>query len=285
MRARVILCSLVAVGLAILASGCQKGGVDACACAKRVLRLSSTTSVDNTGLLTAIIPPFEKRTGIKVHVLAVGTGKAIKLAENGDVDAIFVHDRLAEEAFVAAGYGLHRMQVMHNDFVLVGPAADPAGIRGSKAAAAFSKIAAAGATFVSRGDDSGTHKAELRFWKAAGFDPLAVRAANSWYLESGQGQRMTLNMADEKKGYCLLDRATFVTAEKQVSLKILVEGDKLLYNPYSLTVVNQARQPQARYVEAMAFAGWLTSRECQKMIADFKVGGKQLFYPDVFDQK
>ncbi|HUT99920.1 MAG TPA: substrate-binding domain-containing protein [Myxococcota bacterium] len=265
--------------LPLISGGCKNDSA-ACLCAERVLRLSSTTSVDNTGLLAAIIPPFEKRTGIKVHVLAVGTGKAIKLAENGDVDAIFVHDHLAEEAFVAAGYGVHRMQVMHNNFVIAGPNADPAGARGNDAVAALSKIAAAGAAFVSRGDNSGTNKAELRLWKAAGIEPKG-----NWYLESGQGQRMTLNMADEKNAYCFLDRATFISAEDQVSSKILVEGDKRLYNPYSVTAVNQAKNPEARYVEAMAFGAWLTSAECQKMIGEFKIGGKQLFHPDVFEKK
>ncbi len=280
MNARNVFSFLIVAWLLIHLVGCKENDPAACACAERVLRLSSTTSVDNTGLLDAIIPPFEKRTGIKVHVLAVGTGKAIKLAENGDVDAILVHDRLSEEAFVAAGYGLNRMQVMHNNFVIAGPEADPAGARGNDAVAALSKIAAAKAVFVSRGDDSGTNKAELRLWKAVGIEPKGA-----WYLESGQGQRMTLNMADEKKAYCLLDRATFMSAEDQVSSKIIVEGDKRLYNPYSVTVVNQAKHPQARYVEAMAFGAWLTSRECQKMIGEFKVGGKQLFHPDVFEKK
>jgi tungstate transport system substrate-binding protein len=277
--------SILFVAVLFLLPACCKNDSTKCTCAERVLRLSSTTSVDNTGLLDVIIPPFEKRTGIKVHVLAVGTGKAIKLAENGDVDAIFVHDRLAEEAFVAAGYGLHRMQVMHNNFVVTGPADDPAGARGHDAVTAFSKIAAAKAVFISRGDDSGTNKAELRLWKAAGIDPKGDQAKNAWYLESGQGQRMTLNMADEKKAYCFLDRATFMSAEDQVSSKIIVEGDKRLYNPYSFTAVNQAKHPQARYLEAMAFGAWLTSAECQKMIAEFKIKGRQLFYPDVFEKK
>jgi tungstate transport system substrate-binding protein len=257
-----------------MATGCREKS-DQCPCAGRTLRVSSTTSVDNTGLLAAILPPFEKRTGIKVQVLAVGTGQALKLAENGDVDAVFVHDRRAEEAFVTAGYGVHRIQVMHNDFVIVGPKDDPAKARGNNVAQALTRIAESGATFISRGDESGTHKAEQRLWQEANLVP-----AGDWYLESGQGQRLTLNMADEKKAYCLLDRATYLTAEDQVALKVLVENDSKLHNPYSVIPVNPARHPEARYVEAMAFAGWLTSAEGQKRIGEFTKGGKILFHPD-----
>jgi tungstate transport system substrate-binding protein len=242
--------------------------------------MSSTTSVDNTGLLKAILPPFEKRTGIRVQVLAVGTGQALKLAELGDVDAVFVHDRIAEEAFIEAGYGIHRIPVMHNDFVIVGPPDDPAGVRGIQVAEALKKITNTKSIFVSRGDESGTHKAELRLWKAAEIEP-----AGEWYLESGQGQRLNLNMADEKKAYCLIDRATFLTAEEKVDLKILVEGDRRLNNPYSFIPVNPARHPEASFTEAMALAGWLTSAEGQRRIGDFKVQGQALFHPDALMQK
>lgn len=242
--------------------------------------MSSTTSVDNTGLLKAILPHFEKRTGIQVQVLAVGTGQALKLAEMGDVDVVFVHDRIAEDAFIAAGFGINRLAVMHNDFVIVGPADDPAGARGGDVEAALKKIADTQSIFVSRGDESGTHKAELRLWKAAGIQPQG-----EWYLESGQGQRLNLNMADEKKAYCLIDRATFLTAEAQVDLKILVEGDRRLHNPYSVIPVNPARHPEAGFTEAMALAGWLTSAEGQKLIGDFKVQGKVLFHPDALKRK
>ncbi len=258
----------------VFLSACHQEASD-CPCRGRILKVSSTTSVDNTGLLGAILPPFEKRTGIKVQVLAVGTGQALKLAENGDVDAVFVHDHIAEEAFVVAGHGIHRTAVMHNDFVFVGPAEDPADVKGASITQALVKISNAKAVFVSRGDESGTHKAELRLWKAAGVEP-----SGEWYLESGQGQRLNLNMADEKKAYCLIDRATFLTAEEQVDLKILVEGDQHLHNPYSFIPVNPARHPEASFTEAMALAGWLTSAEGQKRIGDFKVQGKALFHPD-----
>jgi tungstate transport system substrate-binding protein len=268
------------VALAVVfVCGCQKQAEN-CPCRGRILKMSSTTSVDNTGLLKAILPPFEQRTGIKVQVLAVGTGQALKLAEMGDVDAVFVHDRIAEEAFVAAGHGIHRMGVMHNDFVIVGPADDPAGVKGVPVTEALKKIADTKSVFVSRGDESGTHKAELRLWEAAG-----IRPEGEWYLESGQGQRLNLNMADEKKAYCLIDRATFLTAEEKVDLKILVEGDERLHNPYSFIAVNPARHPEANFTEAMALAGWLTSAEGQKRIGEFKEQGKVLFHPDALQPR
>ena len=263
----------------VLVSACQKPADD-CLCQGRILKMSSTTSVDNTGLLRAILPPFEEKTGIKVQVLAVGTGQALKLAEMGDVDAVFVHDRIAEEAFVSAGYGIHRIGVMHNDFVIVGPAEDPAGAKGGDVTGALKRIADTQSIFTSRGDESGTHKAELRLWKAAEIEP-----AGEWYLESGQGQRLNLNMADEKQAYCFIDRATFLTAEDKVDLKILVAGDERLHNPYSFIPVNPARHPEASITEAMALAGFLTSAEGQKRISDFKVQGKVLFHPDALTQK
>ncbi len=248
-----------------------------CPCQGRTLRLSSTTSVDNTGLLGYILPPFEKRTGIKLQVLAVGTGHALKLAENGDVDAVLVHDHVAEKAFMDAGFGVSHMDVMHNNFVLVGPESDPAKTKGKSIIDGLKSIYKAKAKFVSRGDQSGTHKAELRFWKAAGLHP-----SGDWYIESGQGQRLNLNTANEKRAYCLLDKATYTTAAKDVQLKILVQGDPLLYNPYSFMAVNPARHPKAHYLEAMAFGGWLTSPECQKLIGQYRKGSTEpLFYPDV----
>jgi len=266
--------------LSLVLGGCCQKQTETCPCQGRTLKVSSTTSVDNTGLLTAILPHFEKRTGIKVQVLAVGTGQALKLAELGDVDAVFVHDRIAEEAFVAAGYGIHRIAVMHNDFVIVGSPDDPAGVKGDDVIGALKKITDGKSIFVSRGDESGTHKAERRLWKAAEIEPVG-----EWYLESGQGQRLNLNMADEKQAYCLIDRATFLTAEDKVDLKILVEGDRRLHNPYSVIAVNPARHPEAAFVEAMALAGFLTSAEGQKRIGDFKVQGKILFHPDALLKK
>lgn len=258
---------------------CQKPAHD-CPCQGRILRMSSTTSVDNTGLLKAILPRFEKRTGIKVQVLAVGTGQALKLAEMGDVDAVFVHDRIAEDAFIAAGYGINRVAVMHNDFVIVGPPDDSAGAQGSDVAGALKKIAESKSIFTSRGDESGTHKAERRLWLAAGIEPQG-----EWYLETGQGQRLNLNMADEKRAYCLIDRATFLTAKDKVQLKVLVEGDERLHNPYSFIPVNPARHPEAGFTEAMALAGWLTSAEGQRLIGDFWVQGQALFHPDALTRK
>ncbi len=240
--------------------------------------MSSTTSVQNTGLLDYILPPFEKRTGIKVKVLAVGTGHALKLAENGDVDAVFVHDHVAEKAFMDAGFGVMHMNVMHNDFVLVGPPSDPAGTKGRDIVSALKAIYTKQSKFLSRGDQSGTHKAELRFWKAAGLSP-----SGDWYMESGQGQRLNLNTANEKRAYSLLDKATYITAAKDVELKIMVQGDPLLHNPYSFMAVNPARHTETRFVEAMAFGAWLTSPECQKLIGQYRKGSKEpLFYPDVF---
>jgi tungstate transport system substrate-binding protein len=239
------------------------------------LRVSTTTSTENSGLLDVLLPPFEKRYGIKVHVIAVGTGKALKLGENGDVDAVFVHDREAEDRFVADGFGVNRRDVMHNDFVVAGPAADPAGLKGVKdAAEALKRVAAAKETFVSRGDDSGTHKRERALWKAAGVVPKG-----EWYREAGQGMGAVLMMASEKRGYALSDRGTFDAMREKVDLSVLCEGDARLFNPYSVIPVNPARRPKARYVEAMMLTGWLTSPEGQKIIGEYRRGGQALFIP------
>lgn len=259
--------------LAIWLCACQQQQTT-CRCAERVLRVSSTTSLDNTGLLKAILPPFEARSGISVQVLAVGTGQALKLARNGDVDAVLVHDRQAEEEFMKAGFGIHHTTIMFNDFVLVGPKSDPAAVRGSDAVAALAGIARASATFVSRGDESGTHRAELRLWQAAGIQPRG-----DWYLESGRGQRLNLNLADEKSAYCLTDRATFLSAADAIDLVVLVEGDPRLRNPYSFMAVNPVQHPQARLPEALALLGWLQSTQARKMIGDFRVQGRILFHP------
>lgn len=262
---------------------CEGEQPAACPCAGRVLRLATTTSIDNTGLLAELLPPFRQRSGIRVEVLAVGTGQALALARNGDVDAVVVHDPAAERAFVAAGHGVNRRRLMHNDFVLVGPPADPAGVAGGRdAVAALRAVHDAGARFVSRGDRSGTHRAELRLWQQAERDPAA--APPDWYLEVGQGMRPTLNVADQKRAYCLVDRATFLDAEQDVALEILVAGDPRLHNPYSFIAVNPARHPQAKTVEALAFCGWLTSAEGQQRIGRFRVGGRTLFHPDAIAQ-
>ncbi len=238
------------------------------------LRLATTTSTENSGLLAVLIPPFEKRFGIDVDVIAVGTGKALKLGRNGDVDIVLVHARKAEDTFVAAGWGVNRRDVMYNDFIIIGPASDPAGIKGSAdAAKALAKMTAAQATFVSRGDDSGTHKKELALWKASGVNPK-----DGAYLETGQGMGQTLHIADEKGGYCLVDRGTFLAYSGKIDLKILVEGDERLYNPYGIIAVNPDRHRHAKYLSAMAFIGWVTSVEGQTIIDDFRKDGKRLFF-------
>jgi len=268
------------LGLATTVSslaGCGKADTPTCACAGRVLRVATTTSVDNTGLLAALLPEFEKRTGIHCQIIAVGTGHALALGRNGDVDAVMVHDREAEDLFMKQGHGVNHRGVMHNDFVLVGPAADPAGVAGlSDVVWAFKKMADAKAPFASRGDDSGTNMAELRLWKAAGRTP-------TWdgYMESGQGQRATLTLADQKQAYMLLDRGTWISAEHDVALTILVQGNPSLFNYYSIMAVNPATHPSTHYVEAMALIAWVTSVEGQKIIGDFKMDGKVLFHPDV----
>ena len=239
------------------------------------LRLATTTSTENSGLLAVLIPPFEKRFGIEVDVIAVGTGKALKLGENGDVDIVLVHARQAEDDFVKAGWGVNRRDVMYNDFIIIGPASDPAGIRGmADAAKALSKLAKKKAVFVSRGDESGTHKKELALWKAAGRKP-----GGDAYLETGQGMGHTLNIADEKQGYCLVDRGTYLAFSRKIDLEILVEGDKRLYNPYGIIAVNPARHDHARYISAMAFIGWVTSVEGQRIVDRFRRKGKRLFFP------
>lgn len=240
------------------------------------LRLSTTTSTDNSGLLGFIIPPFEKKTGLKVDVIAVGTGKALALGQNGDVDVVLVHARSEEDKFVAAGHGVNRRDVMHNDFIILGPAADPAGVKGLKdAAEALRRIAAKQASFVSRGDESGTHVKEKELWAKVG-----VKPEGRWYKEAGQGMGEVIVMSDNLGGYTLADRGTWLSMKRKVGLQILVEGDPVLFNPYGVIAVNPAKHPHANYDGAMAFIAWLTSREGQQLIANFKVDGDVLFFPD-----
>ena len=242
----------------------------------RAVKLATTTSTENSGLLKSLLPPFTERYGVGVKVIAVGTGRAIKLAENGDVDLILVHAPGAEAAFIAKGHGVNRRRVMHNDFVLIGPAADPAGIRGGKdGVAALRRIAAKQALFVSRGDESGTHKKEQNLWKAAGLSPKG-----RWYRLVGQGMGRTLMWAEEKRAYTLTDRGTWLAYRSRLKLPILVQGDRLLNNPYSVIVVNPARHPHVRYIEAMMLAAWLTSKQGQGTIRGYKKQGQLLFHPD-----
>ena len=245
--------------------------------AQQKLTMSTTTSTYETGLLDHILKPFEEKHNVKVHIISVGTGKAIRLAENGDADVILVHARKAEDKFVAEGYGVNRRDVMYNDFVVLGPENDPAGIKGMKnPAQAFSKIFKSGQTFLSRGDDSGTNKKEKLIWEKAGLNPNTEK--NSWYLESGQGQAATLRIADEKNGYVMLDRGTYLFNKNSVRLKVLVEGGKNLLNPYGIIVVNPYRHKHANYEMAMALIMWITSPECQEMIGKFKVKGEVMFH-------
>jgi tungstate transport system substrate-binding protein len=263
---RALLWLLVVTAVSVL--GCNQKPA-----APAPLRLATTTSVDNTGLLGVLLPPFEQSTGLEVHVMAVGTGQALALAARGDADALLVHAPDAEQKFIAEGHGIDHRTLMRNDFVLVGPASDPAGLRGlTDAAAALKTIADKQATFVSRGDNSGTYMKEQALWKAAGLQP-----SGPWYLEAGQGMRMTLGVASEKQAYCLTDRATFDVARDQIGLEILVQGDSRLNNPYSVMAVNPAKHPGVNYVAALAFIAWLTSEQAKQIIADYRPKGAPLF--------
>ncbi len=241
------------------------------------LRLATTTSTENSGLLHVLLPPFERETGMSVDVIAVGTGKAITLGKNGDVDVIMVHARRREDAFVAAGYGINRSDLMHNDFVIIGPPDDPAGIKGlTHAAEAFKRIAGTASNFLSRADDSGTNIKEKFIWKEAGIVP-----SGTWYKEAGQGMGAVITMANDMKAYTLSDRGTFLSMDNNIDLVILVQGDKNLYNPYGVIAVNPKRHTGIHYKGAMAFIHYLTSKEGQDIIRSYKRKGQELFYPDV----
>lgn len=246
---------------------------------EKFIIVQSTTSTQNSGLLDAILPVFEQQTGIGVRVVAVGTGQAIRNAMNGDGDVLLVHDKSAEEKFVAEGWGVSRQDVMYNDFVIIGPAADPAGIAGdSDAVDALRRIATSGAVFASRGDDSGTHKAELRLWSAAGVDVSA--ASGNWYRETGSGMGATLNVGTAMGAYVLTDRATWVAFGNKGDYRVLVEGDPRLFNQYGVILVNPAKHPSVRAGAGQRFIDWLTGEEGQAAIAAYRVDGKQLFFPN-----
>jgi len=238
------------------------------------LRLATTTSTDNSGLLAELLPPFETANDCQVDVIAVGTGKAIKLGENGDVDVVLVHARSKEDKFVAEGYGVDRRDVMYNDFVVLGPVSDPAGIKGmSDVAAAMGKIAVAKVTFVSRGDDSGTHTREKQLWKAAGIKP-----AGDWYLEAGRGMGEVIVMAGERQGYTLSDRGTYLAYMTKTELRVAVEGDARLFNPYGVIMVNPQMHTHVKVELAEKFLDYLTSDQAKALITGFRKGGEQLFY-------
>jgi tungstate transport system substrate-binding protein len=243
------------------------------------LMIASTTSIQNSGLFDILIPAFEKasRHGVSVEVIAVGTGQAIRLAKKGEADLLFVHDPFREDKFVAEGYGVNRRAVMHNDFVIAGPGGDPARIRGFKSVIdAFELIAEKGAPFISRGDDSGTNVKELDLWDDAGVSPRG----NGWYIEAAARMSDTLLLADRKKAYTLSDRGTFLNYQRRLSLRILVEGDALLKNQYSVIAVSPAAFPGTGYREAMEFIAFVTSIEGQGLIARYKKHGVNLFIPD-----
>lgn len=271
--------------------------------ADKVIKMSTTTSTENSGLLDVLLPKFEKDTGIQVKVFAKGTGAAIRDGMDGNVDIIFVHAKAREEKFVADGYGAYRLGVMHNDFVIVGPATDPAAIRGKKdASRALRMIASKEAPFVSRGDDSGTHTKEQALWKASGI-PLETTSTEivskgkkkklsfvypgglgEWYFSIGQGMGKTLTFAEEKQAYTLTDRGTYLNykfgREQGLDLEILCEGDPLLFNPYGIIPINQNKYPHVKFDLADQFAKWLVSPKVQAMIAQYKIQGQQAFYPD-----
>jgi tungstate transport system substrate-binding protein len=242
------------------------------------LKLAATTSTENTGLLDTLLPAFTEKTGIEVDTIAVGTGKAITLGENGDVDIIIVHARAREDSFVSDGYGVNRRDLMHNDFVILGPPSDPAGVTGvDDAAEALIRINKNEADFISRGDDSGTHTREKELWAETGIPPSGM-----WYKEAGQGMGAVITMSNDLEGYTLSDRGTFLSMKDKIDLVVLVEGDRKLFNPYGIIAVNPALHDHVNYEAAMSLITFLTSKNGQSIIESFRKNGEQLFYPDVF---
>ncbi len=242
------------------------------------ITVASTTSTEQSGLFKWLLPKFTEATGIAVKVVALGSGQALDTARRGDADVVLVHDKTAEEAFVAEGFGVKRLPVMYNDFVIVGPTSDPAGIAGRGVIEALKGIAAAKAPFISRGDRSGTHAAELRYWKETGLDLGSVRG--EWYKEVGQGMGPALNTAAAADAYLLADRGTWLSFKNRGSLKILVEGDKRLFNQYGIMLVNPEKHPHVRAKAGQAFIDWLVSAPGQAAIAEYRIGGEQLFFPN-----
>ena len=246
---------------------------------ERFITVASTTSTEQSGLFSHLLPRFEQKTGIKVHVVAVGTGQALDIARRGDADVVFVHARSAEEKFLAEGHGVKRYPVMYNDFLLVGPKSDPAKIAGSKdILEALKKLEAAKAPFVSRGDRSGTHLAELDLWKATGLD--IDKAKGPWYRDTGQGMGPALNTASSMNAYILTDRGTWLSFKNRGDLTILVEGDRRLFNQYGVMLVNPDKHPSVKKDLGQLFVDWVISPEGQQTIADYKINGEQLFFPN-----
>jgi len=246
---------------------------------QRFITVASTTSTEQSGLFKHLLPLFEKKTGIQVRVVALGTGQALDMGKRGDADVVFVHAKPLEEKFVAEGFGVKRFEVMYNDFVLIGPRADPAKVAGSKdVREAFRKVKAAQAPFVSRGDKSGTHFAELEIWKAAGID--IVKDKGPWYRDTGQGMGPALNSAAGMNAYVLADRGTWLSFKNRADLAVLVEGDRRLFNQYGIILVNPAKHPSVKREMGQAFVDWVISPEGQNAIAAYKIAGEQLFFPN-----
>ncbi|MBM4431193.1 MAG: extracellular solute-binding protein [Chloroflexi bacterium] len=277
MKQRTIRIFLTLTVVLALMAGCKPSPTPTPVPEVQKLILATTTSTADSGLLDYLLPEFEAQYNAKVEVIAVGTGQAIKTAEQGDADVILVHDRAKEDKFVAEGYGVNRQDVMYNDFVIVGPKEDPASIKGlTDAAAALAKIAAAQAPFASRGDESGTHSKEKTIWAQAGIEP-----GGDWYFSLGQGMGETLTFANEKGAHALTDRGTYLSRREGLELLIVVEGDPILFNPYGVIAVNPEKHPHVKYDLAMKFIEWLTSVETQKKIGEFGIErfGQPLFYP------
>jgi len=268
--------SLALVVFGIIA-GCAPGIAE-----DRSIVVASTTSTEDSGLFGYLLPIFKARTGIEVKVIAQGTGQALDTARRGDADVVFVHAKSQEEKFIAEGFGVKRFDVMYNDFVLIGPRSDPAGVKGNDIATALKTIRVKGAPFVSRGDRSGTHAAELALWKQAGVD--IAMAKGPWYREIGQGMGAALNIADAMNAYVLSDRGTWLSFKNRGDLGIVVEGDKRLFNQYGVMLVNSEKYPSVKKESGQAFVDWLISAEGQAAIAGYKIDGQQLFFPDAGEE-
>ncbi|PKO88446.1 MAG: tungsten ABC transporter substrate-binding protein [Betaproteobacteria bacterium HGW-Betaproteobacteria-12] len=272
MKSRRILLATLASASLLFAAGSHA--------AERVITVSSTTSTEQSGLFGHILQLFEQASGIKVRVVALGTGQALDTGRRGDADVVFVHDKVAEEKFVGEGWGVERKEVMYNDFVLIGPKADPAKAAGKDIHAGLRRIAEANPRppFVSRGDKSGTHAAELRYWKAAGLDLPAIKG--EWYRDTGSGMGPALNTAASMNAYILADRGTWLAFKNRGDLAVLVEGDSRLFNQYGVILVNPAKHPHVKKEDGQRFIDWLVSPAGQKAIADYQIGGQQLFFPN-----
>ena len=258
-----------------LALGLVMAGMTAHAMAQSIV-MSSTTSTEQSGLFGYLLPEFKKASGVDIKVVALGTGQALDMARRGDADVVFVHDQVAEEKFVADGFGLKRLAVMYNDFVVVGPQADPASVKGNDIVAALKKISAGNAAFVSRGDKSGTHAAELRFWSQAAM----ADKKGTGYKECGCGMGPTLNIGASTGAYVLTDRGTWLNFKNRGDLKVLVEGDARLFNQYGVMVVNPAKHAHVKRAEAQKFVDWIVSKPGQSVIAGYKIGGESVFFPN-----